>query len=569
MEQSETKKPYKYAALVTYVIAVVCLLLGLFVPLFDGKNILALQLPDIFNGVVGKNLLKFGKTFTLSCPIYFLGLKKTVDITAWTLFAYFAVTVFAFLSLIPVIIGTVKNHKVASIFAYIVECAAVLVLSLYLAVGLQLVPEVKLSYNLLIPLGGCLLMLIVLNCINKKASGAVKTILLFLSAIAFLMLFNYLTINGKIADFLVKAANKTKTSPLFVAGADTASSGIDYLTLLFASPKGELKAAFSLMPDAKNKAVLALAIITSTAVLLNYFIDVIGLSTNAKRVGYGFNVARYLIELLSVVCLFITLAVCKYRIGILLIVISFAAAISFAISAVLFIRSLLKNRKPKEETDVSSYFQVSPRPQLAEESAPAPAAVPEQPEPEVAETPVSDEYMLNPYISSPPPVTEYSQNNPFRIKTDIYQPEEKRAEEKYTPAPAPAPAPEKPKYTSSVSYEPANDYALPRNDKPSYYAPAESLPETPVIEQTRVYKVNTLYQGPTDEFMKKLTNDEKVEFSMAFIERSKGSIGNVPDYVIGGDNRKFFSAVFIYLGRIRGLVSDNLLNKMYKELNML
>ena len=72
-----------------------------------------------------------------------------------------------------------------------------------------------------------------------------------------------------------------------------------------------------------------------------------------------------------------------------------------------------------------------------------------------------------------------------------------------------------------------------------------------------------------DEFMRKLTNDEKIEFAMTFIEKSKGNIGNIPEYVIGGNNRLFFSSVFIYLGRIRGLISDGLLNKMYKELNML
>ena len=46
-------------------------------------------------------------------------------------------------------------------------------------------------------------------------------------------------------------------------------------------------------------------------------------------------------------------------------------------------------------------------------------------------------------------------------------------------------------------------------------------------------------------------------------------MGSIPDYKVGGDNKKFFSVAFIYLGRIRGLVSDGLLNKMYKELNLL
>ena len=73
----------------------------------------------------------------------------------------------------------------------------------------------------------------------------------------------------------------------------------------------------------------------------------------------------------------------------------------------------------------------------------------------------------------------------------------------------------------------------------------------------------------TDSFMEKLTETEKIEFTRTFIEKANGDIGNIPEYVIGGSNKKFFSAVFIYLGRIRGLISDGLLNKMFKELNML
>lgn len=56
---------------------------------------------------------------------------------------------------------------------------------------------------------------------------------------------------------------------------------------------------------------------------------------------------------------------------------------------------------------------------------------------------------------------------------------------------------------------------------------------------------------------------------MTFIEKSKGDVGNIPEYVIGGNNKKFFSSVFIYLGRIRGMITDGLLNKMFKELDML
>ena len=72
-----------------------------------------------------------------------------------------------------------------------------------------------------------------------------------------------------------------------------------------------------------------------------------------------------------------------------------------------------------------------------------------------------------------------------------------------------------------------------------------------------------------DDFIRKLSNDEQIEFAMTFIEKSKGDLSNLPEYVVGGENKKFFNAVFIYLGRLRGMISDGLLNKMFRELNML
>ena len=81
--------------------------------------------------------------------------------------------------------------------------------------------------------------------------------------------------------------------------------------------------------------------------------------------------------------------------------------------------------------------------------------------------------------------------------------------------------------------------------------------------------MDKLYNASSAKGYEPLTNDEKIEFAMTFIDRTKGSIGNIPEYRIGGNNKAFFSSVFIYLGRIRGLISESLLNKMYKELNML
>lgn len=78
-----------------------------------------------------------------------------------------------------------------------------------------------------------------------------------------------------------------------------------------------------------------------------------------------------------------------------------------------------------------------------------------------------------------------------------------------------------------------------------------------------------LYDGPVDEFIKKLNNYERKEFYAVFLERSRGNLPNIPDYIVGGNNNKFFSTVFIYFGRVRALVSDGLLNKLYEQAHVM
>ena len=60
-----------------------------------------------------------------------------------------------------------------------------------------------------------------------------------------------------------------------------------------------------------------------------------------------------------------------------------------------------------------------------------------------------------------------------------------------------------------------------------------------------------------------------IEFAKLFLEKINGSYANLPDYVVGGDNKEFFSSIFIYLGKFRSIISDGLMNKIYNELNLL
>ena len=43
----------------------------------------------------------------------------------------------------------------------------------------------------------------------------------------------------------------------------------------------------------------------------------------------------------------------------------------------------------------------------------------------------------------------------------------------------------------------------------------------------------------------------------------------MPEYVVGGNNQKFFASVFIYWARISNRVSDGLMNKLYEQGNIM
>lgn len=90
-----------------------------------------------------------------------------------------------------------------------------------------------------------------------------------------------------------------------------------------------------------------------------------------------------------------------------------------------------------------------------------------------------------------------------------------------------------------------------------------------VQNRTVVYNVQNVYNGPTDVFMNSLTDEEKIEFHGTFILKNKGNFPFLPEYEIGGNNKDFFSAIFIYLGKFRNVLSSNLMNKIYIHLNLL
>lgn len=67
-----------------------------------------------------------------------------------------------------------------------------------------------------------------------------------------------------------------------------------------------------------------------------------------------------------------------------------------------------------------------------------------------------------------------------------------------------------------------------------------------------------------DPFIAMLDDAERREFTELFILGWKGVMPEIPEYVVGGDNKDFFQKLFIYLGQYRDRISSKLLSKIYQ-----
>lgn len=652
------KKPNRYGVLVVYLFAIVCLLMGLFLPLYNGNGILALCLPDVLNIVANSVIISTDKLVSFSYAVNLFGLHLNAG--AYVMLLYFVVTFLALVALIPIAVQVAKDRKKNCVLEYVVLVAEAIVLSAYMLIALQLD---GVSYNMLIAYGGTVVALIVLGFMNKGKTGGAKFVLFLLSALAALMLYDFAVVIPSLADGLNGMGDSIRMYPAFYH-AEENLYGASFISTLLGVNELSFGETLSALAEAKFKAAYVLGTITAIITTVNYLIDVIALTTNAKKCGLWFNAIRYGLEAAAAICLIITAPVCGYGMGLFLVIIAALALIRLAISIIRIIR-YVKTRKEIESDEADDAQALhfakpvkAPKPvaeetpaiEVPEEKPSVPEFVgaepivlenqPEQPEqmafienaepaPEPVEEPVEviehpDEVQMQIEVAEPEEdeyddyededeydeevVEEYVEPAPVEEKLVPLEPlkpleplEPLKPLEPLTPAeedvkPAEplqpveaAPAEEKPAYTikdepATHRYGPIFEYLRPTTAKPVEEKKAEEKPVTPPPSYTQapveekpapapqpvheaVY--NLRYGGPTDAFINKLTNDERIEFAMTFIEKKKGDITNLPEYVIGGDNRKFFNSVFIYLGRLRGLISDGLLNKMFKELNMM
>lgn len=119
------------------------------------------------------------------------------------------------------------------------------------------------------------------------------------------------------------------------------------------------------------------------------------------------------------------------------------------------------------------------------------------------------------------------------------------------PAPAPAPAP-----VAQQAKPVAVNQALVEEPETVEQAAAPATipaPEEDVEEDT--------VEEQTDAFLRTLSPADKREFKRVFLQGKAPAY--MPAYEVGGNNSRFFDAAFVYLGKIRSAISDNLLGAMY------
>lgn len=453
----------KYPAMITYIIAVLSLLVGLILPLstkalaeggLEFNNMPILQLTGALVALKALSELPFGAALT-SAFSFKIPLFGAVDIGAILLLAYIFITVFALIMLIPVCAA--KRHKqFVRKLVMVTEIIALVVL-------LAFVVRELISYNgdwnlsVIIPFGVTLLMLIIQSVVYLKGSGVIKTVVFVLSAIgAVAVVGNITAIFPPLATQIDKFfANFNVVRPF------KPSLGLYSLGEFTYYGHTLLTDSSLIIPSANPEyAVINIsALIITALVCLDLLLNLFGLGKSTGRGVLKFNLIRYTVEFLLILLTYGFIFWLMGNFGFCLYLLT-ALALAQLIIAIVRL----------------SYYK----------------------------------------------------------KLHGFEERERTAD---------------------------------LNEERTFTANGG----TPAVTETAPATLNAqgAYSGPTDAFLQKLNGEQKSEFTKTFLEHGSCNIDGIPDYVVGGDNSKFFSSIFIYLSRVRDLISDGLMDKLYEEVNLL
>ncbi|MCD8040662.1 MAG: hypothetical protein LUF82_04010, partial [Clostridia bacterium] len=377
---TNTEQPKKKLTVITYIIALVCLILGLLLPNHDGKMMIT-TLPSAFAELFSAlNITSVpGNAFASSVDVNFFGLI-TLDIGALAILLYAVITVIGIIMLIPAF--ACKKKKPVSVCSYTVEIAAFIVLFIYVLLitgntGLTNYTPSDFANNFPFDWGviciaflGTLLMLLIQAVANYKGAGALKIVIWLLGMIGVYSLF---TITGLSFIFSEEYGN---LGGLFAVADGTHLSGYHFLYFFVQVTFSGNKAVYLLGTSGTAKAASIIIAIAALLAIINFIIDTFALSTKTRKSNVVFDCVRYLLEfvcaLIGIILLF---AIKEYKAepGILLYVL---VAVSVICADISIVRSAVY-KKPKKEPEIAepaeSYYEDDFYGEYEPEPAPAPA----------------------------------------------------------------------------------------------------------------------------------------------------------------------------------------------------
>lgn len=581
-EKAKKEKNKKLAVVLTYVVAFLCIWAGLLAPLYNMgaadvmDKMLLRYIPYHLNNLVAP----FTKSALLTNLPWFIGndaLATSFDAEALILVLYALTGILSLIMLIPVCAGKKENSTYLRC-AFSVEIIAMILSAAYIITRTYNYVSVGIigwvDYNMCVALGGTLVMACMQAIFTKGGMGVSRTLVLvfsLLSAISILDLAIFVPqLAGPLGKFSSTVGGGDKAS--FIGG-EAVMNGLGLLGLYEIVQITDIIALFSGL-SVTGIIFEVLVILIVAMVLLNLVSDIIGISTgkllnnkgkpNKHRSYNTYALVRYILTLLLVIALIVLSFVsADISAGLYLYFLAVFTVVLFICAIIRTARDDMKVKNAREaEENAVHVAEVN----ILDDQFVFEDASPVQDDTVVEEAPVIyyDEDVH--YIVDSPEQPVYEQPSLFgepehyeHYEETTYElPHEEVYEEQSYSQPYEEPVQsvytdldfstfESEEQTTSDGEQLALDDPL--------LAPAAPVPSTVFV-----------YGGDTDEFMETLTDAEKIEFVQVFLKKSKGSVRGIPDYKINGDNDDFFPAVFVYINRVRPMVSDNLLGKIYKQL---
>lgn len=559
--------------LITFILAILSLIAGLLFPItvstfsngINFNEMPILQLGSAFSafGVPVKSGAELTEAYSYSISVF----NRNFDIGAALLIFYASATAVALILLIPAFL--LKPKSAAKVIFFSELLALTPLFAMTAAETYRMVGDWNLS--VLIPFGIVLLCVVLQSFAVRRGSGFIKFVLFSLSAASVLLAAtNIYAIFPAGETFAQSFVSALKGRPPFNTGLGLFEFngenvyGSSLIKSLFA---GDLTfGAAGLIAIACG---LALSIVGLA--VINLYLDILGLGKKTNGFMLVCNVIRYSLQILLIFSAAIVTALSGGNFGILLYLIFIISAIQLILQIV---RLSIFSKKKKAGKDKKTSKEKETSLQNEE-----------------YQYGQSQKNISEPAVVYAEPITVFTEQ-PIKADTqELAVAAKEQAVENAISPPELAPAEERP-----IPLPSAVNENIPTAEKEDYKPPFtefqepvltfdSALPELIVSESEIISetadteiaqpaeKIENLssgeYAGPNDDFINKLSEEQKSEFVNLFIDNKANKIANIPDYVVGGDNTKFFSLLFIYFSRVRDIVTDGLMDKFYEQVKFM